>query len=205
MQVHCSLVVVVYDETFMFSLIRLYEECEAVLFRFLSAVGLTISCLLLSSCNRHEAVQQKYKQEAALENIAVRLAREVAEGGYQLLTTEELFLKQQGSSSGFLVDVREPKSYEQGHIPGARNFTFPKGVIMDKGWHARLMSDKTLSDFAEFLGEGKNRVLVFSCGRARCERGHNGALWAVRLGYRRVFRHPGGVEAWMGERYPLLR
>ena len=173
--------------------------------RILSAFSVTIICFLFSGCYQHEAVQQKYKQETALENIAVRLAREMAEGGYQLLTTEELYHENQNGFSGLLVDVRESKSYEQGHIPGARNFTFPKGVIMDNEWDVRLMGGKVPADFEGFLGEDKSRVLVFSCGRTRCERGHNGALWAVRLGYKKVFRHPGGVEAWMGEGYPLLK
>lgn len=172
--------------------------------RFLPAIGLVILCPLFSSCYQHEAVQQKHKQEAALESIAVRLSREVAEGGYQLLTTEELYLEKQNGFSGLLVDVRERKSFEQGHIPGARNFTFPKGMIMDKDWDVSLMN-RTPMEFEEFLGMDKSRVLVFSCGRTRCERGHNGALWAVRLGYKKVFRHPGGVEAWMGEGYPLLK
>ena len=173
--------------------------------RFLSTIGLFVCYLLLSGCYQYEAEQQNYKQETALESVAVRLAREVAEGGYLLFTTEELFSKQQSGFSGLLVDVREQESYDQGHIPGAMNFTFPKGVIMDKDWDSRLMGDKTLSDFVAFLGKDKNRILVFSCGRTRCERGHNGALWAVRLGYHRVFRHPGGVEAWMGEGYSLLK
>lgn len=173
--------------------------------RFFSAIGFIVLCSLFSGCYQRDAVQQKYRQEAALENVAVRLAREVAEGGYQLLTTEELYQKQQNGFSGVLVDVRAGSSYEQGHIPGAKNFAFPKGVVMDGSWDSRLMEGKALSDFEAFLGGDKHRVVIFTCGRTRCERGHNGALWAIKLGYTRVFRHPGGVEAWMGEGYPLLK
>lgn len=175
------------------------------MFRFLNAIGVIVLCSFLSACYQQDAVQQKFRQEAALENVAVRLAREVVKGGYQLLTTEELFQKQQHGFSGMIVDVRAKSSYEEGHIPGAKNFTFPKGVMMDESWDPRLMEGKSLSEFEAFLGRDKNRVLIFTCGRTRCERGHNGALWAVKLGYTRVFRHPGGIEAWMGKGYSLLK
>ena len=56
-------------------------------------------------------------------------------------------------------------AYCGGHIPGAVNFSFPKGVIMDSGWDERLMEGKTPEDFKALLGSDKNRVLIFSCGR----------------------------------------
>ena len=40
------------------------------------------------------------------------------------------------------------------------------------------------------------------CGFVKCTRSHNGAMWAVKNGYTNVFRHPGGVFAWKGAKYP---
>jgi rhodanese-related sulfurtransferase len=32
-------------------------------------------------------------------------------------------------------------------------------------------------------------------------RRHNGAAWAVKLGYKNVYRYPGGIFAWKGAKY----
>ena len=39
----------------------------------------------------------------------------------------------------------------------------------------------------------------------RIARSHNGALWAVRLGYKNVYRHPGGIKAWDEADYPVAK
>jgi rhodanese-related sulfurtransferase len=44
---------------------------------------------------------------------------------------------------------------------------------------------------------------VFYCGFTKCTRSHNGAMWAVKLGYKNVYRYPGGIKAWMEAAYPV--
>lgn len=159
-------------------------------------VGL-FSVLLLAGC------VDKFKQEAALEEVSVRLARQADTFGYGLITTEELAQRLEKGKELLVVDVRTERDFLRGHIPGALNFTFPKGVLMEESWDKGLMEGKSEKAFAALLGPETDRVLVFSCGRTRCERGHNAALWAVRLGYQRVLRHPGGIEAWQGRGLPI--
>ena len=155
----------------------------------------------MSGCERDD----RYKLEAALESASVSLARQAELSGYGLITSQELAALLKRDPSAMLVDTRRPSDYDKGHIPSARNFTFPKGVIMDEGWDESLMMGHSKKEFKQLLGADRNRLIVFSCGRTRCERGHNAALWAVRLGYRRVLRHPGGTEAWQGEGFELVR
>ncbi|AMO57188.1 hypothetical protein GZ77_16720 [Endozoicomonas montiporae] len=155
----------------------------------------------VSGCERND----RYKLEAALESASVSLARQAELSGYGLITSQELATLLKRDPSVMLVDTRRPSDFGKGHIRSARNFTFPKGVIMDEGWEDSLMMGHTSEELLQLLGPDRNRLLVFSCSRTRCERGHNAALWAVRLGYRRVLRHPGGVEAWQGEGFELVR
>ena len=49
----------------------------------------------------------------------------------------------------------------------------------------------------------KNKLIVIYCGFVKCTRSHNGASWAVKLGYKNVYRYPGGIFAWKGAKYPV--
>nr|WP_278174850.1 rhodanese-like domain-containing protein [Edwardsiella ictaluri] len=53
------------------------------------------------------------------------------------------------------------------------------------------------------LGADKDRMLVFYCGFVKCARSHNAAMWARTLGYRHVYRLPGGITAWKEAGYPV--
>jgi len=55
----------------------------------------------------------------------------------------------------------------------------------------------------KILGPDKDRLVVFYCGFVKCTRSHNAATWSVKLGYRNVFRHPGGIKAWDQAEYPV--
>ncbi len=44
---------------------------------------------------------------------------------------------------------------------------------------------------------------MFYCGFAKCTRSHNGAMWAMKLGYQNVYRCPGGIKAWLEAGYPV--
>ena len=56
--------------------------------------------------------------------------------------------------------------------------------------------------FIVVLGYDKDRPIVVYCGFVKCTRSHNGAAWAVKLGYKNVYRYPGGIFAWKGAKYP---
>ncbi|MGI9275911.1 MAG: rhodanese-like domain-containing protein [Endozoicomonas sp.] len=153
-----------------------------------------LACLMLS-CSGGD----RFEREAALEEVSVNLARQADRYGYSLVTTDELAKMLQQGMAILLVDARTAESFRKGHIPAAESFTFPKGIVMNQSWNSALMGSRTPEQFRALLGEDMDRMLVFSCGRTRCDRGHNAALWAVKLGYRNVFRHPGGIEAWQGK------
>ena len=143
----------------------------------------------------------RFQQEVQTEEAAVKLAKETVLGGYQLITTEEL-KKMLGGDEFVLVDAMPAAdSFDKGHISQAVNFAFPKEVMDD--WDEDVLGGKTQSDFQELLGEDKERKLVFYCGFVKCARSHNAAVFAQKLGYKNVYRYPGGLYAWRGAGHAL--
>jgi len=89
---------------------------------------------------------------------------------------------------------------QEEHVPGATQFLFP---IPDmKTWDSKATAGKTEQDFVQMLGPDKDKLIVIYCGFVKCTRSHNCAMWSVKNGYTHVYRHPGGIFAWKGAKYP---
>ncbi len=71
-----------------------------------------------------------------------------------------------------------------------------------KTWDAAETEGKSLEDYEKLLGEDKEKTIVVYCGFVKCTRSHNGAVWARKLGYKNVYRYPGGIFAWKGADLP---
>ncbi len=144
----------------------------------------------------------KFEKEVEKEAGAVKLVREVQRGGYDLVTTEELKQWMDSGKAMVIVDTMPYEaSYKKNHVPGALQFLFP---IPDmNAWDTKETDGKTQEDFIQMLGSDKEKTIVIYCGFVKCTRSHNGAAWAVNLGYKNVYRYSGGVFAWKGAKYPL--
>ncbi len=136
-------------------------------------------------------------KELETEKIAVTFAREVARGGYMIVTTEELKKWIDKKKDMLIVDTMPYEdSYKKQHIPGALQFEFPIPEVT-------TLDDKTKAAFEKLLGPNKDRLIVIYCGFTKCTRSHNGAMWAKKLGYKNVYRHPGGIKAWLDADYKV--
>lgn len=136
-------------------------------------------------------------KELETEKVAVNLYKEVVRGGYKIVTTEELKGWVDQKKNMLVVDTMPfEDSYKKQHIPGAVNVVFPIPEMT-------TMDEKTKADFIKALGADKDRLIVFYCGFTKCTRSHNGAMWAIKLGYKNVYRHPGGIKAWDQAGYPV--
>jgi thiosulfate/3-mercaptopyruvate sulfurtransferase len=135
-------------------------------------------------------------KELENETNAVTFAREVASGGYQLVTTKELKGWIDEKKPILIVDVNSEDSYKKQHIPGAVHIEFPRPVMTS-------IDDKKKDALIKLLGPDKNRTIVFYCGFTECTRSHNAALFAVQSGYKNAYRHPGGIKAWDEAGYPF--
>lgn len=135
--------------------------------------------------------------ELETEKTAVTFAKEVAKGGYGIVTTAELKGWIDAKKPMLIVDTMPYEdSYKKEHVPGAVNF------VLDKAEMA-TMDDKMKADFVKMLGPDKDRLIVFYCGFTKCGRSHNGAMWAMKLGYKNVYRYPGGIKGWGEAEYPV--
>jgi thiosulfate/3-mercaptopyruvate sulfurtransferase len=136
--------------------------------------------------------------EVETENVAVKFYREVERGGYKVVTTKELKGWIDEKKDALIVDTMPyADSFKKQHIPGAVNFEIQRLPELTN------MSDQQKADFQKVLGSDKDRTLVFYCGFVDCERSHNAAMWAIKLGYRNSYRQPGGIKAWTDAGYPV--
>lgn len=136
-------------------------------------------------------------KELETETSAVKLANEVMRGGYKLVSTEELKNWIDQKKKMIIIDTMPYEdSYKKEHIPGAVQFEFPIPEVTN-------LDDKTKDAFLKVLGPDKDMPIVIYCGFVKCTRSHNGAMWAVKLGYKNVYRHPGGIKAWKEADYAI--
>ncbi|MCF8108741.1 MAG: rhodanese-like domain-containing protein [Desulfohalobiaceae bacterium] len=173
------------------------RTCKTVLKMFL-IVGLVAGMAAPAGA----FLDNKFEKELEKEAGAVKLVREVQRGGYDVVTTQELKKWIDSGKEMLIVDTMPYEdSYKKQHVPGAVQFLFP---IPDmKEWDSKKTGGKTLADYKKLLGDDKDKTIVIYCGFVKCTRSHNGAAWAVKLGYKNVYRQPGGIFAWRGADYPI--
>lgn len=153
--------------------------------------------MLFASSNAYAFGGSKFKTEVEKEAGAVKLVREVAHGGYDVITTAELGdLKASGEDILIIDTMPFEASYKKNHVPGAVQFLFP--IPEMKEWSSEETAGKSKEEFMRLLGDNKDKKIIVYCGFVKCTRSHNGALWAKKLGYKNVYRYPGGIFAWKG-------
>lgn len=162
-----------------------------------------VSCLVAGMVSPASAfLGDKFKKEKEKEDGAVKLVREVQRGKYDVVATEELKKWMDSGQEILIVDTMPyAASYQKQHVPGAAQFLFPI-PDMDQ-WDAKETDGKTQEEFLKLLGDDKDKRIVIYCGFVKCTRSHNGAAWAIKLGYKNVYRYPGGIFAWKGAGYPI--
>lgn len=142
----------------------------------------------------------KFEKEVEIETGAVKLVREVLRGDYGVITTEELKKMIDSGQEILVIDTMPYEaSYQKNHIPGAQQFLFPIPEMTT--WESKETDGKSQEDFVALLGPDKNKTIIIYCGFVKCTRSHNGAMWARKMGYKNVLRHPGGIFAWKGAGY----
>lgn len=108
----------------------------------LTAVALTVGYIWLA--NREVAPKTATWQDVLAE---------AEQGGYQLISTDELSGKYSAKpESMLLVDTRQEWEYRTGHIKKAVNFP------MEPTWLSRWRNKSALE---KFLGADKSRIIIF--------------------------------------------
>lgn len=136
-------------------------------------------------------------KELENEKGAIAFSEEVARGNYKVVSTPDVKKWLDEKKDLLLVDTMPYEdSFKKNHIPGAKQMEFPIPEMTS-------LDEKTKQNLTKLLGPNKNRLVVFYCGFTKCTRSHNAAMWAVKLGYKNVYRLPGGIKAWKESDYPV--
>ena len=150
----------------------------------------------------HAFGKDKFEEELEKEQGAIKLAREIQRGGYDIVSTEELKKMLDEKKDILVIDTMPYEdSYKKEHVPGAKQFLFPIPDMLT--WDTKETGGKTIEDYKAILGPDTEKTIVIYCGFVKCTRSHNGAVWARKLGYKNVLRYPGGIFAWKGAKYPV--
>ena len=164
--------------------------------------ALAVIFIFMSACSDSTAFSNKFEKEKEKETGAVKLLREVQKGGYGVVITDELKKWIDEKKDIIIVDTMPfEDSYKKQHVPDSVQFLFPIPEMQQ--WDTKETNGKTKEDFEELLGRNKDKLIVIYCGFVKCTRSHNGAAWAKRLGYKNVYRYPGGIFAWKGAGYSV--
>ena len=81
--------------------------------------------------------------------------------GYTAISAADLKEMQDSGKVILIIDTLAESAYRQGHIPGAKHFEFPN-ENMDP-WDKSKTAGKSKDEFVAFLGEEKDKLLVFYC------------------------------------------
>ncbi|MGB3210277.1 MAG: rhodanese-like domain-containing protein [Desulforhopalus sp.] len=158
---------------------------------------LTAVLVLVTASGSFAFGTSKFKDEVEKETGAVKLAREVVRGGYDVITTAELSEAIKSGDDMLIIDTMPYEaSFKKAHVPNAKQFLFPIPDMIE--WASAETDGKNQDDYRALLGPDKEKKIIVYCGFVKCTRSHNGALWAKKLGYKNVYRYPGGIYAWKG-------
>jgi rhodanese-related sulfurtransferase len=92
--------------------------------------------------------------------------------------------RKNGASDFVLLDVRDPRSFHRGHVPGATNLPYGK------------INERNLSSYPA------DTLFVVYCNGPHCNGADRAAANLARLG-RKVKKMIGGIEGWKDEGFAL--
>ena len=144
--------------------------------------------------------------ETEIEKIAIKLANEAVEGGYELITMEEVKTMIDSGEDFVLIDAHPRWEFEMAHIEGAEHFGFQSRHVGDWDTDVDMDGSPSRDDYRAVLGPDLDKKIVIYCGFTKCGRSNNASVWAKELGYTNIYRAPGGITAWkdLGYSYKVV-
>lgn len=162
----------------------------------------------LQSADSPDVNKLKATYPQDLIDDALALRERAHSGGYTLITPREL--SQQLDT--YIIIATMPRGiYNLGLIPNAKHFEFalspsllPDGRAWD--WHSDALG-RAQEEFIALLGADKNaKILFYDTGEhilSPVGSAQVGLMWARHLGYTRLYRLVGGLNAWKDSSLPL--
>lgn len=168
----------------------------------------------------------KEGDEVNVEAVSMALYNDTIEGKYKLIDTKKLRSWQKKKVKMVIVDTMPKDWYKGKHIPGAINAFAPlkQPTTMEKPFSKKQVAkyekelvtavkkacketvtvkDKKTGKKKKVTRVNYKKKVVVYCGFVKCTRSHVGAKALVKAGFKNVYRHPGGISAWMDAGYPI--
>lgn len=167
----------------------------------------------------------KVGDEVNVEAVSMALYNDTIEGKYKLVDTKTVKKWIKNPKKVVVVDTMPADWFAQRHIPGAINSFAPLKQPTDL---EKPFSKKQVAAFEKALVKkvkkactekvtvkGKNgkkktvprvnykKKVVVYCGFVKCTRSHIGAKALRKAGFKNVYRHPGGISAWIDAGYAV--
>lgn len=103
--------------------------------------------------------------------------------GFKVVTVDDLY-RALSDPKIFVIDVRTPQEYAQGHVPGAVNWPLQQIEY----WWSKVPRDRVV--YIKCNTQNRSRVAV---------------QYLLSKGYRNLNLVTGGIQAWMARGYPTAR
>lgn len=107
--------------------------------------------------------------------------------GYRVINSAQLKKQVDSKNDDILViDARNPKEYQEVHIPRSIN-----------------LPEKKFDENVKLLPKSKKAAIIFYCNGVKCGKSKRAAKKAVDLGYKNVLVYKEGMPVWEELNYPI--
>jgi thiosulfate/3-mercaptopyruvate sulfurtransferase len=162
-----------------------------------SLAAIAIMPLMFAGCAAKLGTSPK-GLEVPIEKAAVRLSADMKDGGYKIVTTDELKKwLDEGKKMTIISALSHAEDRVSGIIPGALSAPMPESeqeITPEDNEHLRSAA-----------GNNKEAVLVVYCGFVASRKSHIGAKLLVNYGYKKVYRYTAGAIGWGESGYSLKK
>jgi thiosulfate/3-mercaptopyruvate sulfurtransferase len=136
--------------------------------------------------------------EIPIEKAAFKFTTDVKDGGYKIVSTEELKKwLDEGKKVAIISSLPADEDKQFGTLPSAVNGAMPKTE--------KELTQADTDNLLKAAGSDKEKTIVVYCGFVACRRSHIGAKILFENGFQNVYRYPGGITAWQEMGFPITK
>jgi len=159
--------------------------------------AVAIMSLMLASCAVKHGTSPK-GLEIPIEKAAVKFSTDIKDGGYKIVTTDELKKwLDEGKKLTLISSQTIGEDRVAGIIPGALSAPMPTSE--------QELTPEDKEHLLNAAGSNRENLLVVYCGFVACRKSHIGAKLLVDYGYTNVYRYPAGAVGWSEAGYTLKK
>ena len=159
--------------------------------------AIAITSLMLAGCAAKHGTSPK-GLEVPIEQAAVRFSADLKDGGYKIVTTDELKKwLDEGKKMTIISSMSHEENRVSGIIPGAVSAPMPESE--------QEITPEDKEHLLHAAGNNKEAVLVVYSRFVASRKSHIGAKLLVNYGYKNVYRYPAGATGWGESGYSLKK